>query len=334
MRDGPRRAAALLVALALDGLLGEPPERTHPVVAMGRGLAALEGRLPSAPAGRARALGGAAWTGQALGWAAAGTAVQHVVRRAPAPVAVALEGAALWPLLSLRLLLRETAAVETALARSLPEGRTAVARLVSRPTAGLDAAQVREAALSSCAENLVDSVVAPLLAHAVGGLPAAAAYRFANTADAMWGHRDERRVHLGLVAARADDVANLVPARLAGLLLAVLPVPPVPPVRRPAGPASSRVRLRALRVEATRTPSPNGGWPMGALALRLGVRLRKPGVYALHPGGRAPDAADTARALRLVRDAALVAAALAAVVAVGLAAGPVTVLSRPGGGSR
>ena len=128
--------------------------------------------------------------------------------RLPAPA----QALALSTTISLRTLLSEVAEVEQALDRSLEEGRARVARIVSRPTAGLDSAGVREAAISSLTENLSDAVVAPWFWYAVGGLPAALAYRFVNTADAMWGYRDHRR-WLGLVAARADDLANLIPAR-------------------------------------------------------------------------------------------------------------------------
>jgi adenosylcobinamide-phosphate synthase len=199
-------------------------------------------------------------------------------------------GVALWPLLSGRLLLDEVGAVERALAVDLEAGRVAVAQIVSRDVSGLPEAQVRQAGLESLAENLSDSVVAPLLWFGLGGLPAALAYRFTNTADAMWGYRTPRWRHAGAVAARADDLLNLAPARLTGIGLTL---------GDPA--AGGRTRWAGLRRAASQTPSPNAGWPMAALALRLGIRLEKPGVYALNPTGRPPEPADTAVALRLVR---------------------------------
>jgi adenosylcobinamide-phosphate synthase len=143
---------------------------------------------------------------------------------------------------------------------------------------------VRAAAIESLAENMSDSVVAPLLWFAIGGLPAAAIYRFANTADACWGYRTPQWLHAGRVAARADDVLNLLPARLTAVLLADWTVP-----------------RTKLRLEARKTPSPNAGWPMTALALRFGVRLDKIESYTLNPGGRAPGPGDTEAALRLAR---------------------------------
>ncbi|MGJ7442375.1 adenosylcobinamide-phosphate synthase CbiB [Aquipuribacter sp. MA13-6] len=279
------RPVALVVALVLDQVLGEPPTRWHPVVAMGTYLDRAASRVPAAPPLPASLIGGATVGLGVVACAATGALLDRCSRRLPWPGAVAVQAAVLWTLLSARLLHDEVAAVEQALARSTGHGRDRVSRLVSRDTATLDAEQVRGAALGSLSENLSDSVVAPALAHAVGGLGAAAAYRFVNTADAMWGYRTPRWQHAGWVAARADDAANLLPARLTGLLL--------------AGP-DPRLLARLPR-EAARTPSPNGGWPMGALALRLGVRMHKPGVYALNPHARAAGPDDTAAALRLFR---------------------------------
>ena len=200
-----------------------------------------------------------------------------------APAAMAL---LLKPLFAWRMLCDEVLAVEDALAPPLPEGRERLARLVSRDVSQLSALQVRESAIESLAENLNDSVVAPLFWFALLGLPGAALYRFANTADAMWGYRGVRGgrdwTWAGKWAARADDVLAWVPARITAALIAL-----------PAGTAAGPGRLPA---EAARTPSPNGGWPMAAMALVLGVQLRKPGVYTLNPEGRSPEGADLLRA--------------------------------------
>jgi adenosylcobinamide-phosphate synthase len=118
-------------------------------------------------------------------------------------------------------------------------------------------------------------------------LPAAALYRFANTADAMWGYRD-RWEWAGKWAARADDVLSYLPARLTALLLALSGW------RSPSG----------LRAVARLTPSPNSGWPMGMLALGLGVRLSKPGVYALNAAAQEPSVTHTERAIKICSRAA------------------------------
>ena len=160
---------------------------------------------------------------------------------------------------------------------------------------------MRESAIETLAENLSDSVVAPLLWFALLGLPGAALYRFANTADAMWGypgaHGGRHWQWAGKWAARADDVLNWLPARLtAGLLML----------------GARRTLWQTLPVQAALTPSPNGGWPMGAMALRLGVSLGKPGVYRLNGQALAPQASHTWQALRRARRAAWLAVALCA----------------------
>jgi len=284
-------AGAVLVALVLDVLFGEPPARLHPVVAMGRYLEAV-GRRVSRAADAAPRPGAEFWAGM-LAWclgaalvvALAAEAV--IALRAGHPLLQALLlGALLKPMLSWRMLRDEVRAVESALAESLDAGRQRVGWLVSRDVTALSETQVREAAVSTLAENLNDSVVAPLFWFAVAGLPGAALYRFANTADAMWGYHGVRSgrdwTWAGRWAARVDDVMSWVPARLTAAMI-MLP---------------SWWRSWPLVVANARlTPSPNGGWPMGALAVGLGIRLVKPQVYALNAQGRAPMAADTQRAL-------------------------------------
>jgi adenosylcobinamide-phosphate synthase len=216
-------------------------------------------------------------------------------------------GLCLKPLLAWRMLRTEVLAVEAALGQSLAAGRERLGWLVSRDVATLTEAQVRESAIESLAENLSDSVVAPLFWFALAGLPGAALYRFANTADAMWGYRTVRGGRqwewAGKWAARADDVLNWLPARLTGCVLALW--------------AGGRV-LRALPAQAGLTPSPNSGWPMAAMALALGVRLGKPGVYTLNAAGRQPVASDVGQAIDFCQKVllVLVCVALAAVAVV------------------
>lgn len=264
---------AMGVALLVDRL-GEPPAWAHPVVGMGRYLGLFKlTRLPPALGFIAGALAwllGAAAVALIALWLE-GTVLIHLQPRASVwrlIGAAALIGLLLKPLLAWRMLVDEAMAVETALQRSLDEGRTRLSRLVSRDTSALTETEVREAAIETLAENLNDSVVAPLFWFAIAGLPGAAVYRFANTADAMWGYRDERE-WCGKFAARADDFLSWLPARLTALAL-------LPP------------SLPALLREARGTPSPNSGWPMAAMALRLGLRLRKPGAYSLNEAGSAP----------------------------------------------
>lgn len=309
--DAAVLAGAVLCALALDRLFGEPPAPLHPVVWMGHYLGAAGQRVARVAGAVPRP--GAEFWGGTLAWCLGGLLVVALAAAAVAAlqdlhplVQVALLGFLLKPLLAWRMLRDEVRAVEVALAESLAAGRQRVGWLVSRDVSALSETQVREAAVSTLAENLNDSVVAPLFWFAVAGLPGAALYRFANTADAMWGYRGERGgrdwTWAGKWAARVDDVLSWLPARLTALLIAL--------------PALGR-RWPAVRANARLTPSPNGGWPMGALAVGLGIRLGKPGVYELNPAGRAPVAGDTAQALRCCGQVVAALALLAAAVIVG-----------------
>ncbi|MEY2890437.1 MAG: cobalamin biosynthesis protein CobD [Pseudomonadota bacterium] len=291
-------ALAVPVALAWDRWLGEPPTWAHPVVGMGRALGAVGPRLLAWRPLAAFIGGMLAWcVGAALVMALAWALQTAAARHLPPWAQALLLGIALKPLLAWRLLRDEVAAVEAALAQSLSQGRAQLARLVSRDVTQLDATTVRESALETLAENLNDSVVAPLFWFALAGLPGAALYRFANTADAMWGYRG-RWEWAGKWAARCDDALSWLPARLTALLLAAVAG------RWPRG----------LRAEAQRTPSPCGGWPMGAMALLLKVRLHKPEVYALNASGRAVMPVHTDVALAWSGQAAWLAAALSALV--------------------
>lgn len=303
-------AGAVLVALALDVLFGEPPARLHPVVAMGHYLGAV-GRRVSRAVGAAPRPGVEFWLG-ALGWCVGGALVVALAQAVvgamqtlhPLAQAVVL-GALLKPMLSWRMLRDEVRAVEVALAESLEAGRARVGRLVSRDVTDLSDIQVREAAVSTLAENLNDSVVAPLFWFAVAGLPGAALYRFANTADAMWGYRGERQGRVwtwaGKWAARADDVLSWLPARITGALILAV-----------GGGRHWKELSRLARL----TPSPNGGWPMGALALALNVRLGKEGVYVLNEPAPAPSPKHIADSVALCGRVVWLAAGLLAALAV------------------
>ena len=177
---------------------------------------------------------------------------------------------------------------------------------------------MRVSAIEPRAYNLNDSVVAPLFWFLLLGLPGAALYRFANTADAMWGYRGERDGRVwewaGKWAARADDVLSWLPARLTAMLLTLSCS-----LSRRRERAGVRV-LRALPREARRTPSPNSGWPMAAMALQLGVRLAKPGLYVLNAAGRTVAASDTRHAAALGSKVVCLMTLLASAASLALAA--------------
>ncbi|NMM08687.1 MAG: cobalamin biosynthesis protein CobD [Polaromonas sp.] len=295
--------AVLLLAMWIDGRWGEPPNSVHPVVWIGRYLERCGGLTVRCSPAFAFLLGAFAWwlgtvVVGAMAWGLQSLAFQQMVgvsamlgsksRLTHALMAVPLiilMGWLLKSMLSWRMLRDEVGAVESALDQSLQAGRERLSWLVSRDTSQLSESEVRESAIESLAENLNDSVVAPIFWFVLFGLPGAAVYRFANTADAMWGYRGVHRGQYwewaGKWAAWADDVLSWVPARLTALMLMLVV------------PGEHKLPLKALCSEARKTPSPNSGWPMATMALMLGVRLGKPGVYTLNPAGRRPQASDT-----------------------------------------
>ena len=268
------------IAGLLD-LLGEPKNRFHPVAWFGGLARELEARFYRDSATRGLFL----TLSLVLFAAGVGFLLEHGLEAVSGWVRYGLLGLLLKPAFALRGLLDAALRVERALSVDLGLARRALSAIVSRETRNLDAGQVRMAAIESLAENLVDSVVAPLFYYLFWGLPGAYLYRAANTLDALWGYPSPRYRRFGWAAARLDDALNFLPARVTGLLLLL----------------GSRPSLAALLSEARKTPSPNAGWPMAAFALRLGVRLEKPGVYLLHPGGKCPDAEDFARAFTFAR---------------------------------
>ena len=276
----------VILAMLIDRCFGEPTASLHPVVWMGRYLKRFGDPLPSYSPRVSLLLGGTFWFAGAVVVAAIFWLVSVALSRLPLWLEISIAALMLKPLFAFRMLLSEVAAVEAALAQGLEAGRARLAMIVSRNTASLDETEVRESAMESLSENLSDSVVAPLFWFVLLGLPGAAVYRFANTADAMWGYRG-RWEWAGKVAARADDILNWIPARLTAIALLCS-----------AGELPRGISL--LQTEAARTASPNSGWPMAALALALNVRLRKPGVYTLNGSGAAPTASDMERALRIV----------------------------------
>lgn len=301
-------AAAVLLAWAIDWRFGEPRSAWHPVAWFGRLAAPLGERVRGWPAPAALAAGAGLWLLLVGATAATAWALQAALAGAPAGLAAAGLALALKPAFAWRMLSDEVRAVESALGQGLDAGRARVAALCSRDVAQLDTAGVRETAIETLAENFNDALVAPLFWFAVAGLPGAWAWRAANTLDAMWGYRGAWE-WAGKASARADDVLAWLPARLSAALL-----------WRPA------MGLAHLRREARRTPSPNGGWPMAAMALRIGARLRKPGVYTLNAQAPAADASAVARALKVAQAAArgafLLAAAACALRAMFSGAGP------------
>ncbi|WP_228389218.1 adenosylcobinamide-phosphate synthase CbiB [Cumulibacter manganitolerans] len=267
MVDGT--GAGLLLGFLADRVLGDP-RRRHPVAGFGRAALALQKPLYADRRANGMlyelVLVGGTLAGGALAARAAGG--RRTARTTgPVPYAFAV-AAATWVVLGGRSLEREAAAVHAlAEAGDLPAARLRVRALVGRDPSRLDGDELARACVESLAENTSDAVVAPLFWGAVAGIPGLLGYRAINTLDAMVGHRTPRWERFGWAAARVDDVANLVPARVATALTAVLS-------RRP------REVLRVVRRDAPAHPSPNAGPIESAFAATLGVRLGGSNVYA------------------------------------------------------
>ena len=300
----------LALAVALDLLVGDPPGRWHPVAWIGR-LVTLGRRLaPRAPDDLA--IHGSFLILIVAGASAGSALVAHALLTAlPGPLAWLGHGWLLKCSLALRGLLDAVEIVRGHLVAGDLEGaRQAVARhLVSRDTAGLDRGAVGSAAVESLAENLTDGVVAPVCFYVAGtllggvgaGLALAWAYRAVNTADAMIGYRRAELEYLGRATARADDLLNYLPARLAAWALVSGAW-----LARQSATGAARTRRR----DAERTASPNAGQTMAAMAGALGVSLEKAGHYRLGEGPP-PDLEAIDRALRVERWAAALCLALA-----------------------
>jgi adenosylcobinamide-phosphate synthase len=304
----------LLLALALDACFGDPKRLwgrvPHPVVLMGRAIARLEARrldlaMPAIVQVRRGRDASLLVIGASVLFA---LGVQELCIRLP--LGWLLLGLAMSTLIAARGLHDHVAAVATALQQGLEGGRQAIAQIVGRDPASLDEHGVARAAIESTAENFADGVVAPLLWGVLLGLPGMAAYKAINTLDSMIGHRSARYLHFGRFAARLDDVANWLPARLSALLILAAAVC-LPGATPAAG-------WRAMWRDAPRHRSPNAGWPEAALAGALGLRLAGPRRYAgeavddawMGDGRGAATPADVGRALRVL----VIACALASIL--------------------
>ena len=317
--------ALALAALAVDAVVGDPPALyrrvPHPVAAIGKGIEVLEARLNDASLSDTARLvrGGAVVLLVTLAAAGAGALVHALASAMPSePAGGFVEAVAASVFIACRGLRDHVSAVARGIEAGIGEARAAVARIVGRDPASLDRPAVARAAIESAAENFADGVVAPIFWYVLLGLPGLLAYKAVNTLDSMIGHRDSRYLHFGRVAARVDDAANWVPARLAAALLAGAAL---------AAPgASARAAVRAALRDAGRHRSVNAGWPEAAMAGALGFALAGPRRYAgltvedawMGDGRRELGAEDVRAALRLFAGAT---ALLAALLAVGWAAG-------------
>jgi len=284
-------------ALVIDAALGWP-ERLyakigHPVTWIGSLINALETRLNNGGAGRRRVMGAACAAIVLIATVLPATMVQFALPEGI--LGLALAAILAWPFVAARSLYTHVTAVARPLAAGdLSAARAAVAMIVGRDPAQLDEAGVARAGIESLAENASDGVVAPLFWGVLLGLPGLVAYKAVNTLDSMIGHRSDRYEDFGKAAAKLDDLVNMIPARLTGLLFALV---------------SGRTRhsLRIMMRDARHHRSPNAGWPEAAMAGALEIRLSGPRVYGtriaeepwVNDSAPDPDAQDMARGLAL-----------------------------------
>jgi adenosylcobinamide-phosphate synthase len=301
----------LIAVLVIEGLVGYPAwlhaRIPHPVVWAGYAIGVLDRRWnkPSYSFARRRLLGCLAvlllvGAGLVVGVAVEDGVIAGAYAAGGGPTignswinlaaVVVLAGIASTGLAQRSLFVHVKNVLDALRAGDLAGARQRVSMIVGRDTQKLDAGAVSAAALESLAESFNDGIVAPAFWFFLGGLPGLCVYKILNTADSLIGHKEERWRAFGWAAARADDLANLIPARIAGLLLVV------------AGFSGLGVMLE----DASRHASPNAGWPEAAMAGALGVRLGGPTAYdgVVHERpvfgtGPAPGAADLTRGLRL-----------------------------------
>jgi adenosylcobinamide-phosphate synthase len=308
-------AGAMVVAMAVDALVGWPSQLFarigHPVTWLGRLIATVDAawnRATDPPwLRRAAGVAGALLVialAVALGWALQSLLPSGWIQ-------LMLVGILAWPLVALRSLHDHVAAVANPLlAGDLTGARDAVSRIVGRDPAVLDEGGIARAAIESLAENASDGIVAPVFWGALFGLPGIFGYKAINTLDSMIGHRSERHEAFGWAAARIDDVANFIPARLTGFLFVLL------------APRRSEA-LSCMTRDARRHRSPNAGWPEAAMAGALRVRLSGPRIYHdsiasepwLNEGARDPLAADISHGLTIYRRAMALLAGVLAILA-------------------
>ncbi|QUS41057.1 cobalamin biosynthesis protein [Tardiphaga alba] len=293
----------VVAALLLDAVIGDPDwlwrRAPHPVVWIGNGIGWLEQRLNRETwSKQARKLAGVLTVIVLVSIALlVGAFISDLLHGHWLGLLVEALIASL--LIAQRSLYQHVARVHHAFAEGgLPAARKAVAMIVGRDPERLDDAGVARAAIESTAENFSDGIVAPVFWLALLGLPGLIAYKAINTADSMIGHRTDRYVDFGWAAARLDDLVNLVPARLSGVLVAF-----AAPVIR----GSIVTSLKTMLRDARKHRSPNAGWPESAMASALGIALSGPRVYAegaanepyLNADGRVAEPDDIRRALRV-----------------------------------
>lgn len=254
---------ALITGFILDITLGDPMWLPHPIVGFGKLIGWCEKKLNQ---GTNRTAKGAIMTIALVGsifvssyYILAFSAHIHI------SINLILSSFAVFYCLSGLTLRREVSLVFDALKESLYKGRKQLARIVGRDTKNLTATQIKTAALETLAENLSDGIIAPLFWFAVLGVPGMLSYKMINTLDSMIGYKNDRYLHFGKFAAKLDDIANFIPARLTALLMLIVSGQPA--------------KLKFVLDNGNKHSSPNSGYPEAALAGILDCRFGGPNLY-------------------------------------------------------
>ncbi len=282
--------AIFLLAAAYDILLGEPPAKVHPVVWIGKTIAFLRAKVPATKAGG---------IALALMVIAATVLAGHLMVMAAGVVPILpllVSAFLLKSTFAIRCLLQVSRDIGSMIEQDFDEARKMLPALVGRDTASLSKSQACSAVIESLSENYVDSILSPIFYYALFspfglGLEAALAFKAVSTMDSMVGYKTRGLKEIGFAGARLDDILNFIPARLSMIPIAL------------AGPTRARAAIEAAFRYHARTPSPNSGWPMAALAGALNIRLEKPGYYILQDDGKEPLTSDVLRALRQMQAA-------------------------------
>lgn len=254
---------ALITGFLLDAFFGDPVWLPHPIVGFGKTIVWFEKQLNK---GSYRFAKGACMTILLVGATFAATRYSLTLSEAIHPIlSFILIALIVFYSLSALTLRKEVKLVFEAVNQSLVKGRTQLARIVGRDTDSLSATQIRTAALETLAENLSDGVIAPLFWFALLGAPGMLSYKMINTLDSMIGYKNERYLYFGKFAARLDDIANFVPARITALLMLLV--------------SGKFTKTGFVLSNGDKHASPNSGYPEAALAGILGCRFGGPNYY-------------------------------------------------------
>ena len=294
--------AVLIVVLALliDRFIGEVPNAIHPLRWMGNLLGAIDRRIRNRGTRMTSVLGFLSYLLVFILFSGIGLLITTVCRYYVSDIVSPEVGEVLWIVAS-AFIFKISFAIFSfrkhcdPIRKDLDEGRVEdaaakVQMIVSRNTKGMDAEHIASSCCETVSENLVDSVYSPVLYFGLFGIPGAVMFRCANLMDAMWGYLNEKYGRLGFFPAKFDDVLGFITSRvspyfvaLAGMILHM----------------DWRASVPAAKAEHTKTPSPNSGWSMTAVAAVLGISMEKRGVYIMGTGPM-PTTEDVRRCCRLV----------------------------------